>query len=353
MKIAVLVSGGVDSSVALRLLQQNTDYQITAFYLKIWLEDELAYLGDCPWEQDLAYVRAVCEQAQVPLQVISLQKEYHDRVVSYALETIKAGGTPNPDILCNTYVKFGAFYDVVGKKFDKIATGHYAQVLCENGVWYLERTPDDIKDQTYFLAHLSQGQLSRALFPLGKYTKSEIRALARQFDLPNKDRKDSQGLCFLGKIKFHDFIKHHVGERQGNLVEYETGVVKGKHSGFWFYTIGQRQGIGLSHGPWYVVAKEVKTNIVFISRHYYSEDKKRNNFFIDQENWFSGIPVLDRALSLKLRHGASLVSGVIHERDGKRWVQLSCDDQGIAQGQYVVMYDGIRCLGSARITGDK
>lgn len=349
MKIAVLISGGVDSSVALRLLQQHKDYNLTAFYLKIWLEDELAYLGDCPWEQDLTFVRDVCKQAQVPLHVVSLQKEYHDRVVSYTIDTIKTGGTPNPDVLCNTYVKFGAFYDTIGKNFDAIATGHYANVIHDNGAWYLERTPDDIKDQTYFLANLSQQQLSRLIFPLALYTKTEIRAFAHTFNLPNKDRKDSQGLCFLGKIKFHDFVKHHMGEQTGDLIEYETGEKKGTHNGFWFYTIGQRQGIGLSHGPWYVVSKNIDTNTVLISRHYYSEDKKRNSFTIDQENWFSGSPCINKQLSIKLRHGASLVAGTVHEDNGRRWVQLAQDDQGIAYGQFAVFYDGLRCLGSARI----
>lgn len=358
MKIAVLVSGGVDSSVALRLLQEQygEHCELVAFYLKIWLEDELSYLGDCPWEQDLAYVRAVCEQARVPLQVVSLQKEYHERVVAYTIAAIKRGETPNPDMMCNTFIKFGAFYDSIGKEYDAVATGHYAHIVQENGVWYLHRTPDALKDQTYFLAHLSQEQLARALFPLGKITKQEVRALAQQYDLCNKERKDSQGLCFLGKIKFHDFVKHHMGEKQGLFIEYETGEKWGEHQGFWFYTIGQRQGIGLSHGPWYVVAKDVQKNVVYISRNYYSADKKRDRFRIDQENWFAGsVPILhahnEYACQVKVRHGAALVDCVIIDKATHREITLQTSDQGIAVGQFAVFYDGMKCLGSARIAG--
>ena len=166
MKIAVLVSGGVDSSLALKLLKDQ-GHDVTAFYLKIWLEDELAYLGDCPWEQDLEYVKAVCKQLDVPLEVVSLQKEYWEKVVSYTIGQAQAGRTPNPDILCNQRIKFGVFLDTIDPSYEKIASGHYARVREENGTFVLEQAPDAIKDQTYFLSHLSQKQLSRLLFPIG------------------------------------------------------------------------------------------------------------------------------------------------------------------------------------------
>ena len=206
MNIAVLVSGGVDSSVALRLLQDQ-GHTVTAFYLKIWLEDELSFLGDCPWEQDLAYVRQVCEQADVPLHVISLQKEYWDIVVSYVIAEVKAGRTPNPDILCNSRIKFGAFLDKIGDEFDAIASGHYAAIKEISGKKLLYAAPDAIKDQTYFLSHLNSAQLNKVLFPLGNFNKAEVRELAQKYDLPNKERKDSQGICFLGKLKYDEFCK--------------------------------------------------------------------------------------------------------------------------------------------------
>ncbi len=352
MNIAVLVSGGVDSSVALRLLQDQ-GHQVTAFYLKIWLEDELAYLGDCPWEQDLAYVRAVCEQAGVPLEVVSLQDAYWSRVVSYTIAEIKAGRTPNPDIMCNKRVKFGAFFEAINNHpltFDKVATGHYARVQEKNGLFTLHAAPDLIKDQTYFLSGLSQEQLSLLTFPLGNLSKPEVRELAQQYDLPNKDRKDSQGICFLGKIKFSDFVRHHVGDALGDLVEYETGKVWGKHDGFWYYTIGQRQGIGLSHGPWYVVAKDTQKNIVFISREYYSEEKERNSFEIHDINWLSGKPTSLENIEVKLRHGAARHACFVEFSDNNSaLITLRDRDQGIASGQFAVFYDGDQCLGGGVI----
>src|SRR5579871_1845652 len=280
MKIAVLVSGGVDSSVALKLLKDQ-GHDVTAFYIKIWLEDELSYLGNCPWEEDLSYVRQVCEQLNVPLEIISMQKEYKDEVVAYTIEQVKAGRTPNPDILCNQRSKFGLFLDKIDASFEKVASGHYAQVREKDGIIELFQSPDPIKDQTYFLSHLNQKQLQRVLFPIGHLQKSELRALAHTFNLPNKDRPDSQGICFLGMFKFSDFIKHHLGTQQGNLIESETGKIMGHHDGFWFYTIGQRQGIRLGGGPWYVVAKDCVQNIVYISRNYYDSDKQRDAFATD------------------------------------------------------------------------
>ncbi|MYF18701.1 MAG: tRNA 2-thiouridine(34) synthase MnmA, partial [Gemmatimonadetes bacterium] len=164
MKIAALISGGVDSSVALNILK-NEGHDLTAFYLKVWLEDELAFLGECPWEADLKFVRAVCDQLHVPLEVISLQSEYLERVVSYALDELHAGRTPSPDIFCNQRIKFGAFFDHIDSSYEKVATGHYAQIAQSNGTYHLKRAPDPIKDQTYFLSGMYQSQVARALFP--------------------------------------------------------------------------------------------------------------------------------------------------------------------------------------------
>lgn len=348
MKIAVLVSGGVDSSVALQLLK-NQGHDLTAFYLKIWLEDELSFLGTCPWQEDLHYVEAVCNQLQVPLRIVSMQKEYWDRVVSYTINQVKNGFTPNPDVLCNQQIKFGAFYEVIGTEFDKVATGHYAQVFEQEGVFSLVQAPDPIKDQTYFLSHLSQAQLSRALFPIGHLQKHEVRALAQQCNLPNKARKDSQGICFLGKLKFDEFLKYHLGQDVGELVEIETGKIMGQHNGFWYYTIGQRQGIGLAGGPWYVVAKDVVNNIVYISRSYYAPDKERNSCKVSQFNWISGEQPQKTSLSVKLRHGPNRHEAQVGFVDGVANLVLNEHDQGIAPGQFAVFYEGNICLGSGII----
>jgi len=349
MNIAVLFSGGVDSSVALRLLKEQ-GHELTAFYLKIWLENETAFLGSCPWEEDLSYARAVCDQLDVPLQMIPFQKEYYDKVVSYTIAEIKAGHTPNPDIFCNSLIKFGAFLDTVGNQFDKVATGHYAQICEKNGRAQLLRAPDPIKDQTYFLAKLNQEQLKRALFPIGHLRKEQVRQLAEDFNLPTKDRKDSQGICFLGKLKFSQFIKHYLGEKPGDLIEFETGKKLGKHKGFWYHTIGQRQGSGLAGGPWYVVSKEPKLNRVCISRNYYSPDKHRDSFAIANCNWIEGGVPTTTDLQVKLRHGKQLHDcKIVIGDEHSATVQLLSRDQGIAPGQFAVFYDGERCLGSGVI----
>lgn len=348
MNIAALVSGGVDSSVALRLLQQQ-DYQITAFYLKIWLEDELAYLGSCPWQEDLEYVQAVCAQARIPLEVVSLQKEYWDEVVSYTIAQVKQGLTPNPDILCNQRIKFGMFWNKISSDFQKVATGHYAQVKEWGGLTHLLQAPDPIKDQTYFLSHLSQYQISRALFPIGHLLKAQVRGLASEYNLPNKARKDSQGICFLGKLSFRDFIKHYMGEKRGPLIELETGKKVGEHQGFWFYTVGQRSGLGLSGGPWYVAHKEPETNTVFISRAYYDETKKRNQFMIGDCNWIA-CPPLGNDIRVKLRHGEySHEASIILHENRQAHIKLKSRDQGIAPGQFAVVYQEQECLGGGVI----
>lgn len=349
MKIAMLVSGGVDSTVALgRLVNQG--HQVTAFYLKIWLEDELSFLGECPWEEDLSYVKKVCEQFKVPLEIVPLQQAYKERVIGYTIEEIKKGNTPNPDIMCNTFIKCGAFLEALkGRDFDKIATGHYAGVIEKDGRYYLQKTPDALKDQTYFLSRLSQEQLSWLTFPLADLTKPEVRSLAHEFNVVNKDRKDSQGLCFLGKIKFRDFIKEQVGTREGKLIEAETGACMGTHEGFWFYTLGQRQGLGLAGGPWYVVAKDPVANIVFISKEYHADDKQRDTFTVGQLAWVDSITESTK-LDVKIRHGAQSYAAVVEpQADGTVLVRLPERDQGIAPGQFAVFYKDRLCIGSGVI----
>ncbi len=283
MKVAILLSGGVDSSVALRLLKDQ-GYDVTAFYLKIWLQDEFSFLGDCPWEEDLEYARAVCKQANVPLEIINMQTEYWDSVVSYTISEIKEGRTPNPDMFCNRLIKFGQFINKIDDGFEKVASGHYARVENERENYLLKTSPDPIKDQTYFLAYLTQVQLQRAMFPLGVYKKKEIRELAEKYQLPNMKRKDSQGICFLGKIKFSDFIKHHLGELDGEIVDIDTNKIMGSHKGYYFYTIGQRSGLRLGGGPWYVVKKDIKKNIIYISRENLT-DRARKEFTVGRFNW--------------------------------------------------------------------
>ena len=349
MKIAVLLSGGVDSSVALKLLCAEKRHDVTAFYLKIWLEDEVRFLGDCPWEEDLEYARAVCDGAGVPLEVVSLQREYYSRVVRYALDELRLGRTPSADIFCNRRIKFGLFGERISADFEKIASGHYAVLKRAGDSTLLCRSPDPVKDQTYFLSRQTGEQLSRSLFPIGHLLKGEVRELASQFGLPNRDRKDSQGICFLGKIKYPDFVRYYLGERRGEIVDRETGEVLGEHDGFWFYTIGQRQGLGLSGGPWYVSGKEVEGNTIFVTHAERAELLDRREFTVSNLHWINAPPERD-SLGVKLRHGPEIAGCTVSPAGpGALHVRLESPDRGIAPGQFGVFYSGDVCLGAGSI----
>ena len=348
MKIAVLLSGGVDSSVALRLLKDQ-GHDLTAFYLKIWLQDEFSFLGECPLEEDLKFARAVCEQAKVPLEVLPLQTEYWENVVSYTIEEIKEGRTPNPDIFCNSLIKFGQFYDKIDPSYEKVASGHYANIEEADGKYILKTSPDPVKDQTYFLSYLTQQQISRAIFPIGKYKKSEIRKLADSYKLATMNRRDSQGICFLGQIKFKEFVKHHLGEIEGEIIDVDSNKVMGKHPGYYYYTIGQRSGLKLGGGPWFVVSKDVKKNIVYISRENKSV-RERDEFDVGKINWITGIPTKEIKLRVKLRHGTNFYNCKIKwKNDSTLSVKIDKSDKGIAPGQFAVFYDKDVCHGGGVI----
>lgn len=348
MKIAVLLSGGVDSSVALQLLANQGEHQLTAYYLKVWLEEDVAYLGNCPWEEDLQYARAVCEQVGVPLEIVSLQSDYLKLVVADALDELSAGRTPSPDIFCNRRIKFGAFLDRVSD-IECVASGHYACIDRTDGLALLRRSPDPVKDQTYFLSRLRQEQLQRARFPIGHLHKAQVRALAEEFDLPTQGRKDSQGICFLGKIQYRDFIEFHLGTLPGDITDADTGQTLGQHRGYWFHTIGQRYGLGLSGGPWYVVGKDVEHNAITVAHADRQAARERSFFEVRDLNWIAGEPQ-GRDLQVKLRHGPQLIDCRLREgHAASLGVELAQPDPGIAPGQHAVFYDGEICLGGGII----
>jgi len=383
--VAMLLSGGVDSSVAMHLLLRQS-YNVTAFYLRIWLEDELAHLGECPWEDDLQVCQSVCEHAgNVTLETVSLGKEYRDRVVQYTIEEAQRGRTPNPDIMCNSRIKFGCFLEYIekaGLDFDYVASGHYARLedvvtssSTTNTQKRLFRAPDPIKDQSYFLCALTQKQLSKVIFPIGMYQKAEVRELANEFQLPNRNRPDSQGLCFLGKVKFDEFLASYLGNRPGDVVDAMTGDIIGRHNGLWYHTVGQRKGIGkvmfplaTAHGPWYVVAKDQERDIVYVSNRYDEDDfaRARSEFELEDIKWISGTPPLDAKdaetetewneirFDMKIRHGPKIVQGtLVLNGDGSTGnVLLDSKDGGLAPGQYVVFYQigTLECLGAGVIS---
>ena len=348
MRIAVLLSGGVDSSVALQLLVA-AGHECTAFYLKIWLEDELAHLGRCPWEEDLAYARAVSEQLAVPLEVRSLQRLYHESIVRQLVAELRAGRTPSPDVWCNERVKFGAFADGLPEAFDRVASGHYARLREDpGGRVTLLRARDPVKDQTYFLSQLSQARLARCLFPLGDLTKDEVRSAAAAAGLATAERPDSQGICFLGRLEYDEFVAAHLGEEPGEIVDADSGRVLGEHRGIWFHTIGQRRGLSLSGGPWYVVEKDVAERRVVVSRRPLVARAGTAEIRVPSPRWI-GDPPEPGPCRVKVRHGPHLHRATLESATPGIRLRLEPPDPGLAPGQFAVVYDGDECLGGGEM----
>ena len=352
MNVAVLLSGGVDSAVVVhRLKEQGIDP--TLFYIRIGMDNDE---GDCSAEEDIEMCTYIARKYGLPFEVVSLHREYWDHVMEYALRTVKLGLTPNPDMMCNKMIKFGFFEERWGHAFDKTATGHYATTTERNGKIYLSTARYKKKDQTDFLAQIDSVQVSHLLFPIGDLLKQEVREMAVSAKLPNASRRDSQGICFLGNIDYNAFIRRHLGERQGAIVELETGKILGFHKGYWFHTIGQRKGLGLSGGPWYVVAKDVDTNTIFVSNGYGTEKqygkvlKLAEFHFITDDPW--GEMESPVEITFKNRHTPDFTSGLLI-KEGKSYSISSKEPvQGIAPGQFAVVYDKKRhiCVGSGVIT---
>lgn len=354
MKIAVLVSGGVDSSVVVDMLYKQ-GHELHLFYIRIGSDNGE---GDCSAEEDLEMCTLLARKYGVPLREVSLHQEYWDSVMAYTLRTVKQGLTPHPDMMCNKLVKFGYFEERWGHEFDKVATGHYARVIERDGKYWLGTAADPVKDQTDFLAQISQKQLSHLMFPLGDYLKSDVRAMATAANLPTATRKDSQGICFLGKINYNDFIERHLGTRPGPVIEIETGLKVGEHRGYWFHTIGQRKGLGLSGGPWYVVRKNVRDNVVYVSKGYATRKQYGRLIPVEEMHWISDDPFDGRngesaRVAFKTRHSPEFTDGMLcPDGRGGFVVESESDVQGIAPGQYAIIYTSDRsiCLGSGMIS---
>ena len=343
MNIAVLISGGVDSSVVVHQLCEQC-YRPALFYIRIG-RDDVDYM-DCTAEEDMEICTAVAHKYGLKLELIDLHREYWDKVAVYAIDKIRNGFTPNPDVMCNRLIKFGCFEDKVGKDFDVTATGHYATTHVIDGKTWLGTAVDPVKDQTDFLAQITYMQVKKLMFPLGNLMKTEVRQIAAKAGLPSAKRKDSQGICFLNNINYNDFVRRFLGEQEGSIIELETGKVLGKHKGFWFHTIGQRKGLGLSGGPWFVIQKDVQQNIVYVSHGYdctkqYGDTFHLKDFhFITENLWQEG----EHEITFKIRHTPEFTTGtIVNDGDGYL-VKSSQMLQGIAPGQFGVIYDKDRKL---------
>ena len=348
-RIAVLLSGGVDSSVVLyELVRQGLHPD--CFYIKIGPDETEEW--DCSSEEDMEMATAVSHKYGCKLEIVDCHQEYWDQVTSYTMEKVKAGLTPNPDVMCNRLIKFGAFHEKRGRDYDLIATGHYAQTEEDGMLKWLCTSPDPVKDQTDFLAQIYDWQLRKALFPIGHMMKEEVREIAEREHLVNARRKDSQGICFLGKINYNDYIRRYLGELPGDVLELETGKRIGQHKGLWFHTIGQRHGLGFGGGPWFVVKKDMQQNILYVSKGYDPQTAYKKDFVIRDLHLLTA-PIDTKDVCFKIRHTPEFHRAKLEPLDGDIYmIHSDAPIHGVAPGQFCVLYDEVhhRCFGSGEIT---
>jgi tRNA-specific 2-thiouridylase len=355
MEIALLASGGVDSAVATHLMVERGEHP-TLFYIKIGDKEDEEFT--CSMEEDLEMVNMLAKQYDLKVETVDLHKDYWENVISYLVDRVKRGLTPNPDVMCNSLIKFGCFYDKVGKDFDVTVTGHYATTLQIDGTKFLATAKDPVKDQTDFLCQITPAQLSKLTFPVGSMMKSEVRAIAEKYGLAPAHRRDSQGICFLGNTNYNALLRRYLGEREGDIIEWETRKKLGKHQGYWFYTIGQRKGLRLGGGPWFVVHKDIKKNRVYVSKGSEAQELLCERFYLadfhsiatdkPDEAW------KEKQVFFKIRHSPEFETGRMKQTEQGFCIQPEKAMPGVAPGQFAVVYLPYNksykiCLGSGEI----
>lgn len=354
MRVIVGMSGGVDSSVAALLLKQQ-GFTVEGLFMKNWEEDDTD--EHCTATQDIADAQAVCDSLEIPLYKVNFATEYWDNVFTYFLQEYQAGRTPNPDILCNTEIKFKAFLEYAKSLgADAIATGHYAIKEKTGDLFSLHKGVDNNKDQSYFLHALNQMQLKDALFPLGNLTKPKVREIAAQAGFINQSKKDSTGICFIGERRFKDFLAHYLPAKPGDIVTTE-GKVIGQHHGLMFHTIGQREGLGIggmkasSGEPWFVVSKNLQKNQLIVVQGTNSSALYQSYLLAFKPTWIAGsAPEFPFVCKAKIRYRQADQDCVISiNPDSSLRVDFHTLQRAVTPGQSIVFYSGTECLGGAII----
>ncbi len=345
-RVYVGMSGGVDSSLTAALLVEQ-GYDVTGVYMKNWSQDLPGM--KCPWAEDLADAKRVAVQLGIDFKVYDFEKEYRQKVVDYMIEEYKAGRTPNPDIMCNQEVKFKLFLDAaLDDGAEMIATGHYARV--KDG--QLIQAVDTNKDQTYFLYRVTKDALTKSLFPLGEYTKPQVRLMAEERGLLTAGKKDSQGICFVGKVGIREFLSQYVSTKPGDIIDSQTQQVVGHHDGAIFYTLGQRHGLNIGGGlPYYVTGKDMDKNEVYVSTDLNNESFWKRNVRLASVHWIGEEPIEAGKLMVRVRHRAQLIEARLDiDSKDSATLQLDSPERVIAPGQSVVVYSDSTCLGGGIVT---
>jgi tRNA-specific 2-thiouridylase len=363
-KIFVGMSGGVDSSVSAALLQEQ-GYDVVGVFIKVWQADFLP----CTWREERREAMRAAAHLRIPFLTLDLEKEYKEGVVDYMIREYGAGRVPNPDVMCNKYVKFGAFLDFAKKNgADFIATGHYAQIQAsgvrrqEEGnadatIYHLFAGVDKEKDQSYFLWTLTQEQLAHTLFPVGHLEKTEVRALARKYGLPNAEKKDSQGLCFMGAVDMAEFLKHYLDTTPGNVVDEEGNVI-GTHDGALLYTIGQRHGFTtqkqqVNEAPYFVVGKDMEHNTLTVAHRTLQGETRRitDISVIDLHLIASETLSGQKEIKARIRYRGDLFPALINKAVTGNLCYVTFPEtiEGVATGQSIVFYYKEECLGGGII----
>jgi tRNA-specific 2-thiouridylase len=355
-RVFVGLSGGVDSATSACLLKEQ-GYDVTGVFIKVWQPDWI----ECNWKEDRLDAMKVCAHLGIPFLTLDLEKEYKKEVIDYMVNEYSLGRTPNPDVMCNKHIKFGAFYKwAMDKGADYVATGHYAQILPnKNGDLRLIAGQDPNKDQTYFLWNIKTSQLPKVLFPIGHLLKPEVRKLAEKYALPNFNKKDSQGLCFIGKVDIKKFLSHYIKSKNGDVLNI-SGEVIGQHNGALFFTIGERHGFTITKKspndlPMYVVSKDINKNTITVDT-ISDIDKVSNvielkNIRLNSCNWIGADPKVDDEILVRIRYRQELQKAKITEI-GEEFacVELKKPQTSITKGQSLVAYndEGV-CLGGGII----
>jgi tRNA-specific 2-thiouridylase len=349
MKMVVGISGGVDSAVAALLLREQ-GHDVTGVFMKNWEEDDTEEY--CSAAEDLKVAQAVCATIGIELKTVNFASEYWDRVFQYFLAEYQAGRTPNPDVLCNKEIKFKAFLEyALSLGAEKIATGHYARTAIREGSHRLLKAVDDNKDQTYFLHLLGQRELAHSVFPVGDFPKHDVRVLAQKHGLPNFDRKDSTGICFIGERRFKDFLSRFLPAQPGDIKTPE-GISVGRHTGVMYHTIGQRQGLGIG-GPgeaWYVVGKDTVRNVLYVA-----QGESHPALFCDaldaeRVHWISQKPNDAETLTAKIRYRQTEQTCSVNPGGAVLRATFDAPQRAVTPGQSIVFYRGNECLGGGVIT---